>query len=321
MLGVTVADNCLVWFCSNVTADVFNATPETFTTCSSTTVTVHVAVSPPLTVVAVIVVVPAANAVILPFEFTIATFLLLLDHTTAVFVASPGVTVASNVSLVPFVNCKLVLFKLTPVTFTTNEIGTVTLQVAVCTPFSSLNTAVTIAEPCFKPINNPSSVTFTTSLLLLDHSTFVVVASSGPIIAASTLVSPANIVTSLLFSTKLSTGTLTSILHSADILGVFVILADIVAVPAACVVTTPFLSTVATVLLLLVQETDLSTASSGNTFAPNVIVSPFNICTVSGNFSVTVSPNASCTKFDNSIFSAGILYPGTSTTYAFIHIL
>ena len=58
----------------------------------SFTVMVDVAVLP-LTVVAVILAVPALTAVTLPL-FTVATLLLLLDHLTVLSVASVGLTVA-----------------------------------------------------------------------------------------------------------------------------------------------------------------------------------------------------------------------------------
>ena len=70
------------------------------------------------------------------------------------------------------------------------------LQVAVCVPYASLIKAVIIALPCFNPINTPSSVTRHTFVLLLDHCTSFVVASSGLTIGANICVSFASIVTS-----------------------------------------------------------------------------------------------------------------------------
>lgn len=70
----------------------------------------------PLTVVAVIVAVPAATAVTLPcFGVTVATSVLLELNVTVLSVASAGVTVATNVSFTPCARDNVVLLSVTPV--------------------------------------------------------------------------------------------------------------------------------------------------------------------------------------------------------------
>ena len=65
------------------------------------TVTEHVAVKLPSTVVTVIVVVPAVNGVTTPLADTVATASLLEDQVTLLLAALAGATVATNVPVAP----------------------------------------------------------------------------------------------------------------------------------------------------------------------------------------------------------------------------
>ena len=87
-------------------------------TSSLVTVTAQVAVKPPSTVLTVMVAVPSATAVTVPFAETVATAGLLLDHVTALLVAVAGATVIDSVSVLPTANGNVVLFSDTPVTDT-----------------------------------------------------------------------------------------------------------------------------------------------------------------------------------------------------------
>jgi hypothetical protein len=99
-----------------VVDDLFRDTPVTATLAAAgVTVTEHVAVLLPSTVVTVITVLPADTAVTVPLD-TVATAGALLLHVTLLFVALEGVMVALRVSLPPTVKDRLVLLRLTPVT-------------------------------------------------------------------------------------------------------------------------------------------------------------------------------------------------------------
>ena len=70
--------------------------------CGLVTVTLHLADTPlPSEAEQVIVAAPVDFAVTFPYESTVATFVLLLDHFTDLFVASSGITVAFNVTILP----------------------------------------------------------------------------------------------------------------------------------------------------------------------------------------------------------------------------
>jgi hypothetical protein len=66
------------------------------------TVTVHVDVLFPSSVVTVIVAVPASTAVTVPLALTVATDVLLLVHVTFLFVAFDGLIYETIVSVFPF---------------------------------------------------------------------------------------------------------------------------------------------------------------------------------------------------------------------------
>ena len=78
---------------------------------SSSTVTTHVAVFSPSSVLTVIVAVPALTAVTLPEASTVATEVSLDDHVTFLFVASVGLNVTDNCKTPPTFNASADLFK------------------------------------------------------------------------------------------------------------------------------------------------------------------------------------------------------------------
>ena len=119
----------------------FSVTPVTATV-AALTVTVQVAFLFPSAVVTVMVAVPAATAVTLPFESTFATLVLLELQLTFLLVAFSGFTVAVKVSVLPTVSSVAVLFRATPGTATVEAV-TVTVQVAVLLP--SVVVAVIVA--------------------------------------------------------------------------------------------------------------------------------------------------------------------------------
>jgi len=82
------------------------------------TVIVHVDVSSPSSVVAVIIASPNATAVTFPFSSTVAISSLLLVHVTFLFVAFSGLTFAINSTVSPISNIFVVGFTVTPSTFT-----------------------------------------------------------------------------------------------------------------------------------------------------------------------------------------------------------
>ena len=104
---------------SNVNEFLFKETPVT-ETMLLLTVTEHVAVLFPSSVLTVIVALPAFLAVIVPFE-TVATLVLLDVQVTFLLVALFGLTVAVNVSVPPTTRVVEFLFKVMPVTLTVEE--------------------------------------------------------------------------------------------------------------------------------------------------------------------------------------------------------
>ena len=147
------------------------------------TVTVHVAVLPPSTVVTVMVAVPFAFAVTTPFA-TVATAVLLLLHVTALFAALSGATVATSVAVSPAASSSTAfVFRVTPVTAT--GISTVTSHVAVLPP--STVVTVMVAVPFAFAVTTPFA-TVATAGLLLSHVTALFVAFAGATVAASVTV-------------------------------------------------------------------------------------------------------------------------------------
>lgn len=110
------------------------------------TVTVHVAVLLPSTVLTVIIACPAASGVTTPFA-TVATVSLFDAHVTSLFVASAGNTVAVSVSAAPpAVNVKVSGSTVTSVTAHTASL-TVTVAVPdfVLSPFEVAFTVNAVA--------------------------------------------------------------------------------------------------------------------------------------------------------------------------------
>jgi len=148
------------------------------------TVTVQVATKPISVFRAVIVALPAANALTRPLLSTVATAVLLLLHVTALYVASVGKTVAVNVSFVPDASDKVVLLSVT----LTTGMETVTAQLAVLLP--SAVVAVTVAFPPDRAVTTPLAFTEATAGLLLVHDTFLFVALEGVIVGIRVSVAP-----------------------------------------------------------------------------------------------------------------------------------
>ena len=117
LAGSTVAVSFSVFPFARERVVLFSVTPVTETVLSLT-VTVQDAVLFPSSVVALITAVPAATAVTVPVESTVATLVLLEDQVTFLFVASAGSTVAVSFSVFPFARERVVLFNETPVTET-----------------------------------------------------------------------------------------------------------------------------------------------------------------------------------------------------------
>ena len=141
--GTTVADKVAV---APLTKD--NSVCESITPVTGTvTVTSHVAVWLPSSVVTVMVALPADTAVTMPFS-TLAIDVLFERHITFWFVASEGTTVAVKVAVAPLTKDNSVCESVTPVTGTV----TVTPQVAFivqCFPLAA-TVAVIIAFPAFR---------------------------------------------------------------------------------------------------------------------------------------------------------------------------
>ena len=117
--GVTVAVKVVVSPSVNSTAALSNDTPVTETSLTSPlTVTVHVSVLAPSSVVTVIVALPADIPLILPFALTATTFGSLLVHSTFEIVAFDGEIVFVRVFVSPTASSIELLFNDTEVTAT-----------------------------------------------------------------------------------------------------------------------------------------------------------------------------------------------------------
>ena len=111
---------------------------------------------------------------------TVATFVLLLAHVTALFAALPGSTVAVSCVVSPiFVN---VAFVLSNDTFVTGTF-TVTVQLAVFPPDAVVT--VIVALPLLAALTTPLPSTVATEGLLLVQVTDLFVALPGSTIAVS----------------------------------------------------------------------------------------------------------------------------------------
>ena len=132
------------------------------------TVTEHVTFLPPSEVVQVIVADPAALAVTVPSDATVATDLLLEVHETAVFVALLGEIDGVNLYVCPMLNDNTVGETETLVTCTV-ALLTVTVHVAVLPP-SSVRTVI-VAEPAAFAVTTPLDETVATEVLFDDQVT------------------------------------------------------------------------------------------------------------------------------------------------------
>lgn len=240
--GVTVA----VKLCVSPTVMVrlvwFRLTPVTVI---GFTVTEHVAVFPPSSVVAVMTAVPTFTADTFPLESTVATLELELVHVTFLFVAFDGVTVAVNLSVPPISKDSDVLFNETPVTAIVLAL-TVTAQVAFLLP--SLVVTVIVAVPAAFAVTTPEDETAAIEVLLDVHVTDLSVAFEGVTVAVNEYLSPSvnvKVVLSRLTPVTEIVFALTVTVHVAVFEPSFV-LTVIAAVPAAFAVTTPEDETVAT---------------------------------------------------------------------------
>jgi hypothetical protein len=148
------------------------------------TVTVQVAILPPLSVLTMMVALPADIPFTKPVSETVALSGETLLHITALFVALAGVTEANRFSVPPTPTDIAVLFKVTPVTGTSTSPPlagvTETAQVDLFSPSTVI--AVIAALPALMPMTTPS-VTVATSGLLLVHVTSLLAASSGKTVA------------------------------------------------------------------------------------------------------------------------------------------
>lgn len=242
-------------------------------TVAALTETEHVAFFAPSDVVQVIVADPAALAVTVPSDPTVATDVLLEVHVTLVLVALLGETVGVRRYVSPAVNDNDVGETETPVTATVAFV-TVTVQVAVLPP-SSVRTVI-VAEPAAFAVTTPLDETVATVVLLDDHVTALLVALDGDTVAVRVPVVPAIKDILVLFRETPVTGTVpaltvtehVAVLPPSDV--VHVIVAD----PADLAVTVPSEETVATEVLLDDHVTALLVALLGETVGVSSYVSP-----------------------------------------------
>ena len=168
--------------------------PRLMTLTGILTVTLQEAFAPlPSLAVQVMVAVPLALNVTLPAELTVATFVLLLFHVTALFAAAAGDTVAFKVKVLPLFSETEV--RLSAILATPRL--TVILQEALAPP-PSLAVQVIVAVPRLLAVTMPVAVTVATLVLLLFQVTAVFVASEGAAFAQSCTVLPFRSVAELL---------------------------------------------------------------------------------------------------------------------------
>lgn len=155
--------------------DLFRDTPVTVIEVGLT-VTEHVAVLLPSEVLAVIVADPAALAVTVPSDDTVATEVLFDDHVTVLFVAFEGETEALSEYDWPGFNEIDLGDTDTPVTDTT-ALTTVTLQVAVLLPSTVVTVIVELPE--VNALISPEDETVATAGLPEENFTEVLDAFEG----------------------------------------------------------------------------------------------------------------------------------------------
>jgi hypothetical protein len=151
---------------------------------------------------------------------------------------------------------------------------TTTEQLAVLDP--SFVVTVIVALPGVLAVTTPEDETVATAVLLEDQVTDLSVALKGVTVAVSVSVFPSVKVKDVLFRLTPVTETAFSLTVTEQVafLPPSLVVTVIVAVPAALAVTKPAEDTVATVVLLEDQVTDLSVALEGVTVADSVWVSP-----------------------------------------------
>ena len=279
--GETVAVSVSVEPVLIETLVVFNVTLSGFI---GFTVTMQVAFAP-FDKEAVIVVVPAFKADIIPFE-TVATFLLLESHVTVLFVTDEGETVAVSVSVPPTFSVMPVLFNdivLLSFTVTLNDLVTLWFPAAF---------AVIVAVPGLAPVSVtafPLVVvvveSFTTLALLVDHVIFLLVLFDGVNVAVTDAVPLIFIVEGVVLKLRLVGVTIGSTTVTVQVAVLpLTVLAVMVDCPADLPVTVMALPVVGEIVatpgLLDVQVTVLSFALLGFTVAVSVVVEPVFMVTL-----------------------------------------
>ena len=138
---------------------------------------------------------------------------------------------------------------------------TVTVQVAVLLP--SVVVTVIVVVPAVSAVTWPLLFTVATAVLLLDHETLLSVAFAGKMVYVRSVLPPIWRLADVgLMLTPVTATACTVTVQEAVIEASVVDVAVIVAVPMATPVTFPELSTVATLVLLLVQVTALPVLAS-----------------------------------------------------------
>ena len=142
----------------------------------------------PSAVLTVIVAVPLAFGVTLPFESTVATFVLLDDHVTFLFDAVDGDTVAVNVLVSPICIVALVGLVVTPVTL----VVTVTLAVPETQepPISWHTSTLIVVVPLAFPVITPDEFIVAIFVFVLVYVICGLLASSGNIVIPVAVVAP-----------------------------------------------------------------------------------------------------------------------------------
>jgi hypothetical protein len=241
----TVSDNVVL----------FSETPVAFIT---GTVTLQVAFLPlPSFALHVMVAVPVPTAVTFPLESTVATLLSLEVQLTFLLVAVDGFTVFVSVKEFPFISDNAVTFRLTLVT----GFVTVTLHVAFL-PLPSFALHVMVAVPAPTAVTVPDEFTVATLLSLDVQLTLLFVAVVGFTVFVSFSVPPTLSANVDLFRVTLVTLTVVTATSFTVTLALALyvpadVVAVIVAVPAPFAVTTPLLSTVATLVFELFHFKEL----------------------------------------------------------------
>ena len=155
----------------------------------------------PSVVVAVITVVPAPTATTSPNELTIATLSFEDFQVHFLFVASAGAMTGFNCSVFPTYILPLPFLNFIEVTYALTD----TLQLAFL-PEPSAATAVMTAEPPPAAVIRPLELTLATFILLLFHTTFLLLALLVPTEAFTTALFPFTSVSLLLVSFTIVTG-------------------------------------------------------------------------------------------------------------------